>query len=212
MTNLSKGIIIHWLKPKASRDYANLIEGVDFKVINPLIACPATGGEPVSFAGVPDAENYEWLVKPDGIHVGVDYRLYIENEAKRPTDTPCVDYPNYNVYITEYGIVRRSNLEIIAAIRQMEKQANTAVLAEADATKLTMMQSAVNKAYSMGLIPLTPDLQAVEDRLLEVSNKANQNAANAASLIAVVEAGGIPDLDSGWEFDHITPKGFPFNA
>ena len=59
MTNLSKGIIIHWLKPKASRDYANLIEGVDFKVINPLIACPSTGGESVSFTGVPDAENYE---------------------------------------------------------------------------------------------------------------------------------------------------------
>ena len=211
MTNLSKGIIIHWLKPKASRDYSNLVEGVDFKVINPLIACPSTGGEPVSFAGVPDAENYEWLVKPDGVHAGVDYRLYKENEAKRPTNVPCKDYPNYNVYITEYTPVRRDNVELIAAIRQMESRANLAVQGEADKNKMAMMSPAVYMAQAQNL-PLTPDLQTVADRLLEVANKANQNAANAASLIEVVEAGGIPDLDSGWEYDNITPQGFPFNA
>jgi hypothetical protein len=210
-TDLTKGITIHWLKPKAARDYENLVEGIDFKIINPNAPCPVTGGIPVSFAGVPDAENYEWLVKPDGKHVGVDYRLYKENEAKRPTKTACADYPNYNMYITEYGIVRRSDIELIAAIRQMETMANLSVQGEADKNKMAMMSPAVYLAQSQN-IPLTPDLQAVQDRLIEVANKANQNAANAASLIAVVEASGIPDLDSGWEYDNITPQGFPFNA
>lgn len=210
MTDLNKGILIFWLKPKTEIDYNNLVEGVDYKVINPNSPCPQTGGAPISFAGVPDSDRYEWLVKPDGVHVGVDHRLYKENEAKRPTNVACEDYPNYNVFITEYGIIRRSNTELIAAIRQMENQANSSVLSEGEATKLTMMQAAVNKSYASGM-PLTTDLQNVEDRLLEVANKANQNAANAASLIAIVEAGGIPDLDSGWEYDNITPIGYPFN-
>ena len=55
-------------------------------------------------------------------------------------------------------------------------------------------------------------MQAVADRLTEVANKANQNAANAESLIAIVNCGGIPDIDSGWEYDNISPQGFPFNA
>lgn len=211
MTNLSKGILIFWLKEKTEIDYNNLVEGVDFKVINPNAPCPVTGGAPISFAGVPDADRYEWLVKPDGVRVGVDYRLYKENEAKRPTNVACEDYPNYNVYITEYTPVRRDNVELIAAIRQMESQANLAVQGEADKNKMAMMSPAVYMAQAQNL-PLTPDLQAVADRLVEVANKANQNAANAASLIAVVEAGGIPDLDSGWEYDNITPQGFPFNA
>jgi len=211
MTDLNKGILIFWLKQKTEIDYDNLVEDIDYKVINPNSQCPQTGGAPISFTGVPDADRYEWLVKPDGVHVGVDYRLYKENEAKRPTNVACDDYPNYNVFITEYGIVRRSNMELIAAIRQMESQANSSVLSEGESNKLTMMQAAVNKAYNSGM-PLTPDLQTVENRLLEVANKANQNAANAASLIAVVESGGIPDLDSGWEYDNITPQGFPFNA
>lgn len=210
MTNLSKGILIFWLKPKTEIDYNNLVEGIDFEVRNPNAPCPETGGAPISFAGVPDADRYEWLVKPDAVHAGVDYRLYKENEAKRPTNVPCDDYPNYNVYITEYTPVRRDNVELIAAIRQMESQANLAVQGEADKNKMSMMSPAVYMAQAQNL-PLTPDLQAVADRLIEVANKANQNAANAASLIAVVEAGGIPDLDSGWEYDNITPQGFPFN-
>lgn len=211
MNDLNKGILIFWLKPKTEINYDNLVEGVDYKVINPNCPCPQTGGEPISFAGVPDSDRYEWLVKPDGKHVGVDYRLYKENEAKRPTNLACVDYPNYNVFITEYGIVRRSDAELIAAIRQMESSANLAVQGEADKNKMAMMSPAVYMAQAQN-IPLTPDLQAVADRLTEVANKANQNAANAASLISVVESGGIPDLDGGWEYDNITPQGYPFNA
>jgi hypothetical protein len=211
MTDLTKGILIFWLNDKSQIDYNNLVDGVDFRVVNPNSPCPRTDGEPISFEGAPNAAMYEWLVKTEGVHVGVDYRIYKENEAKRPTDTPCQDYPNYNVYITEYTPVRRDNIELIAAIRQMESQANLAVQGEADKNKMAMMSPAVYMAQAQNL-PLTPDLQAVADRLIEVANKANQNAANAASLIAVVEAGGIPDLDSGWEYDNITPQGFPFNA
>ena len=212
MSNLNDGILIKWLKPVNERDYNNLVEGVDFVVLNYNKQCPRIDGLPVDFTGAEDAENLEWLIKVTGNRAGVDLRLYMENIASRPTQTSDPDYPNYHQYITEFGNVRRTNAEIIAAIRQMEKQANTSILAEGDATKLNMMQAAVTNAYRLGQVPLAPDLQEVEDRLLEVANKANQNARNAADLIALVEAGGIPDIDSGWEYDNITPKGFPFNA
>lgn len=212
MNNLQDGILIEWIKPVSERDYSNLVEGVDFIVLNHNKPCPVADGSPINFSGVPNAENLEWLIKATGNRAGVDFRLYMENIASRPTQISDPDYPNYHQYVTEFGNVRRPNAEIIAAIRQMEKQANTSILAEGDATKLNMMQAAVTNAYRLGQVPLTPDLQEVEDRLLEVANKANQNARNAADLIAVVEAGGIPDIDSGWEFDNITPKGFPFNA
>jgi len=211
MTDLSKGILIFWLKQLAERDYNNLVENVDYKIINPNKPCPNTDGSPVDFTGAPGAENYEWLLRPDGVKVGVDYRIYVENEAKRPTQTKDTEYPNYSIFLTEYGVVRRSNDEIIAAIRQMESNANLAVQGEADKNKMAMMSPAVYMAQAQN-IPLTPDLQAVADRLTEVANKANQNAANAKSLIDVVIAGGIPDIDSGWEYDNITAQGFPFNS
>lgn len=209
MTDLSKGILIYWLV--AERNYETAVEGIDYEVRSPNAACPNTDGSPVDFTGAPGAENYEWLLKPDGVHVGVDYRLYKENIAQRPTQIKDVEYPNYSIYLTEYGVVRRSNDELIAAIRQMESTANLAVQGESDKNKMAMMSPAVYMAQAQNL-PLTPDLQTVADRLIEVSNKANQNASNAQSLIDVVSAGGIPDIDSGWEYDNITPQGFPFNS
>jgi len=209
MTDLSKGILIFWLL--ATRNYETAIEGIDYEVRNPNAACPNTDGNPIDFTGAPGAENYEWLLKPDGVHVGVDYRIYKENIAQRPTQIKDVEYPNYSIYLTEYGVVRRSNDELIAAIRQMESKANLSVQGEADKNKMAMMSPAVYMAQAQNL-PLTTDLQTVADRLIEVANKANQNAANAQSLISVVTAGGIPDIDSGWEYDNITPQGFPFNS
>jgi len=212
MTDLSKGILIYWLNPIDERDYNNLVEGIDYEIRNPNMACPNTDGSPVNFSGAPGAENYEWLLRPDGVRVGVDYRIYKENEAKRPTQIKDEEYPNYSIFITEYGVVRRDDAEIIAAIRQMESAANSSVLSEGEQNKLTMMQAAVNRAYNLKLLPLTQDLQTVEDRLIEVANKANQNARNASDLIDIVNSGGIPNLDSGWEYDNITAQGFPFNS
>lgn len=48
--------------------------------------------------------------------------------------------------------------------------------------------------------------------MLEVATKAFENASNADALIAVVNSGGTPNLDSGWIYDNITPQGSPFNA
>lgn len=211
MTNLQEGILIEWLKPASERDYNNLVEGIDFKVLNYNAPCSRTDGQPIDFTGAPNAENLEWLVKINGVRAGVDYRLYMENVASRPTQNSDTEYPNYHQWITEYANVRRSNAEIIASIRQMESQANLSVQGEADKNKMAMMSPAVFMAQAQN-IPLTPDLQEVADRLIEVANKANINAKNAQDLIAIVEAGGMPDIDSGWEYDNITPKGFPFNA
>lgn len=211
MSNLQNGILIQWLKPVTERDYNNLVEDIDFRVLNHNKPCPNSDGSPIDFTGVPDAENLEWLIKSTGNRAGVDFRLYMENIASHPTAISDPDYPSYHQYVTEYGNVRRSNAEIIAAIRQMEATANLSVQTEAEKNKIAMMSPAVNAALAQNL-PLTESQQAVYNRMIEIANKADRNASNAASLIAIVEAGGIPDLDSGWEYDNITAQGYPFNA
>ena len=210
MNNLENGILIEWLKPVSERNYDNLVDGVDFIVLNYNKPCPNADGSPIDFTGVPNAENLEWLIKSTGNRAGVDYRLYMENIANHPTATADPDYPNYHQYVTEYANVRRTNAELIDAIRQMEATANLSVQTEAEKNKISMMAPAVNAALAQNL-PLTDSQQAVYNRMIEIANKADQNAANAASLIAIVETGGIPDIDSGWEFDNITAQGYPFN-
>ena len=211
MGNLQDGILIEWLKPVSQRDYNNLVEGVDFIVLNYNKPCPVTDGSPIDFTGAPNAENLEWLIKSIGNRAGVDYRLYVENIATRPTNIPDPEYPNYHQWIIEYNNIRRTNAEIIDAIRQMEAAANLSVQTEADKNKISMIAPAVNAALAQNL-PLTEGQQAVYDRMIEVANKAEMNAANAKDLISIVEAGGIPDIDSGWEYDNITAQGYPFNA
>lgn len=211
MNNLANGILIQWLKPVAERDYNNLVEGVDFVVLNYNKPCPRSDGQPIDFTGVPNAENLEWLIKATGNRAGVDFRLYMENIASRPTTTTDPDYSNYHQWITEYGNVRRSNTELTAAIRQMEATANLSIQSESEKNKIAMMAPAVNAALAQNLT-LTDSQQAVYNRMIEIANKADQNAANAASLIAIVDVGGIPDIDSGWEYDNITAQGYPFNA
>lgn len=211
MNNLQDGILIEWLKPVSERDYNNLVEGVDFIILNYNKPCPRMDGALIDFTGVPNAENLEWLIKSMGNRAGVDFRLYMENIASRPTQTADADYQNYHQYITEYGNVRRTNDELIAAIRQMEATANLSVQSESEKNKIAMMAPAVNAALAQNL-HLTDSQQVVYNRMIEIANKADQNAANAKSLIDIVNAGGIPDIDSGWEYDNVSPQGYPFNA
>ena len=211
MNNLQDGILIEWLKPVTERDYANLVEGVDFIVLNHNKPCPRLDGGAIDFTGVPNAENLEWLIKSTGNRAGVDFRLYMENLASRPTQRSDSDYPNYHQWITEFGNVRRPNSEIIASIRQMEANANLSIQSESEKNKIAMMAPAVNAALAQNLT-LTDSQQAVYNRMIEIANKADQNAANAANLIDIVQDGGTPDIDSGWEYDNISPQGYPFNA
>lgn len=206
-----QGILIKWNKPLAERDYNNLQEG-DFTVLNHNKQCPVTDGSQVIFSGLPEADLYEWLMRKEGERLqGYDYRLFVENQIQRPTNTKDTVFTNYNIWATEYAVIRRSDDEIIAAIRQTENEANLSIQSESEKAKMSMLVPAVNDKVSQGLT-LNDAEQAVRTRMLEIAEKAFRNAANAELLINVVKAGGTPNLDSGWEYDNITPQGFPFTA
>lgn len=203
------GILIFWNKPLSERDYNNLQDG-DFTVLNYNKPCPVTDGSPITFTGVENAENYEWLVKSQGAIVeGIDYDLFSQNTVDRPTNTKHAEFVNYNIWLTEIQNVRRTNEELIQVIRDKENEANNSVLNESERNKLQMIAPAVNAKLASGL-SLNTQEQAVYNRMLEVSQKAMLNASNAANLISIVNTNGTPDIKSGWEYDNISSQGFPF--
>ena len=206
-----QGILIKWNKPLAERDYNNLQEG-DFTILNHNKPCPVTDGSPVVFSGLPDADMYEWLMRKESQRLeGYDYRLFIENQIQCPTNTKDDVFVNYSIWKTEYSVIRRTDDEIIAAIRQTENEANLSIQSESEKAKMSMLVPAVNDKVSQGLT-LNDAEQAVRTRMLEIADKAFRNAANAELLINTVKVAGTPNLDSGWEYDNITPQGFPFTA
>lgn len=199
------GVIVEWLKPIAERDYDNLVEGVDFIIINPSRICPRADGLPVQF----DNPKMEWLLRADGESISPDYNIYYETIVSRPTNTKDTELTNYNLFLNERVLVRRTNEEIVAVIRDKENEANNSVLGEAERNKLAMLAPAINVKLSSG-IPLNTQETAVRNRMIEVAEKAMLNASNAASLISLVEAGNTPDVTQGWEYDNITNVGYPF--
>lgn len=200
-----QGILIKWNKPLSERDYNNLQEG-DFTVLNHNKLCPVTDGSSVVFSGLTEADLYEWLMRKEDERLqGYDYRLFVENQIQRPTNTKDAVFTNYNIWVTEYAVIRRSDDEIIAAIRQTENEANLSIQSESEKAKMSMLVPAVNDKVSQGLT-LNDAEQAVRTRMLEIAEKAFRNAANAELLINAVKGGGTPNLDSGWEFDNTGGK------
>ena len=199
------GVIVQWLRPKTEIDFDALVEGTDFIVVNPAKVCPRTDGLPVQF----DDPSYEWLLRKDGDSVSPDYNIYIENIVSRPTNTKDEELINYNVFLNERKLLRRSNNEIISIIREKENQANNAVLGEAGRNKLAMLTPAILVKVASGQ-SLNEYEQAVMTRMNEVNQRAIVNSSNAQSLIDVVNAGGTPDINQGWEYDNISEVGYPF--
>ena len=203
------GVLIKWTKPVEERDYNNLQPG-DFVILNHNVVCSVTDGSLIDFTGAPQAELYEWLLKSTAQRVeGIDYNIFTESIISRPTNTKDSELVNYNLWLTEYQTVRRTNEELIQVIRDKENEANTAVLNEAERNKLNMLSPALNAKLSANL-PLNETEHKVYTRMQEVAEKAMINASNAASLIAIVTEGGTPDINSGWEYDNITQCGYPF--
>lgn len=205
------GILIKWNKPVSERDYNNLQEG-DFTVLNWNKPCSRTDGMPIDFSGAPDEESLEWLMYAEGQRLeGYDYRLFIENQVQRPTNIKDSEFINYNKFLTEYSVIRRTDAEIISAIQQMENEANLTIQSESEKAKMAMLSPAVNDKIANGL-PLDKPEQNVRTRLLEIASKAFQNAANAEAMIQLVKSGGTPNLDSGWIYDNLTNLDYPFNG
>lgn len=198
------GVLLHWLVPASERDYNNL-KATDFEVLDYNRVCSRVDGMPIDFSGAPDAENMEWLLIKEGERVNPDYSLYVENVIARPTNTKDEELINYNLWLIEYNIVRRSNEEIITAIKEYERQANLSVQSESDKTKTDMVYPSVLMAMASNT-PLTEEQLAVKNRVTEIANRATMNAANAKALIELVLTGVTPDIKIGWQYDNISAQ------
>jgi hypothetical protein len=201
------GVIINWLKPKASINFPNVVLGVDYELIMGSHQCPNSDGSPVTFIGYP---TYEWLANYDAPqHPDYDPRLYVLNVDTRPTNTPHPDYPNYKEYATTYQLVKRTNSEIIESIRAEEAAANSALVTEGEQTKTNYLATVAISKQQSGITLDTIDTNALA-RLTEVADKIRRNANNAANLITAINANQTVDLSVGWEYDNITVGGIPF--
>lgn len=216
-TNLnSEGLLgcqILWLVDKSTVDYNALVEGVHYIVRNPSQPCPFPDGRVITYTeDVPDWNKLEWMVKRSKTSSNPDLNVYYENWVQRPTDQHDVDFPNYRIFIDDVEILRKSNTEIILAIRQKEVEANNSVIGEGGADKLNMLYNGVIAKLIAGtpLTSLSSAEQNVYNRQIQVSAKVDANAANAKMLIDNVNAGGTPDINAGWEYDNITAVSYPF--
>lgn len=201
------GVRIQWLtaKPSTPEGYAAAVKDVDYIVLNYSQLCPRIDGAPVDFTGAPNADKLEWLVKNDVAAGAIDFQLYYEDIVEHPTMRVHTEFSNYHFYDIVHNPVRRTNEEIISAIKQLENEANISVQTESDKNKTDMVYPTVLASLAKN-IALTAEQQAVLNRVTEVSNRATVNADNAKNLIAIVNAGGTPDIRSGWQYDNITPQ------
>lgn len=207
------GVLIKWLVDKSQVDYANLFENRDYIVINPSKVCPVTDGSIVSFStDVADSDKLEWMLRRSTVSSNPDFDIYYENYVQRPTSVYDDEFPNYRVFLNDIVLVRKSNDEIIAAIRQKEAEANASVIGEAGSDKLNVLYAGVVAKLLAGssLTSLSECEQNVYNRQVEVSAKVTANAANARMLITSVNNNATPNISEGWEYDNISDCGTPF--
>lgn len=212
-----QGKLIKWLKPE--RNYINPVNGVDYSIINSN-PCPVIPGNPI--IGLPDGE--EWLANYTIPSSPYDQRIWLQIVTLKPTNIPYPaptiagqpDYSMYNQYQTSFSLQKRSENEIINAIIAKKEDANTALYKEAGGSILLANVTSLNNVRATGA-PISAEQQECLDSWDRMTAKMNNNAEHANNLIAVLKSGGEPDLDAvktdtcefGWEYDRLTPCGFP---
>jgi len=148
--------------------------------------------------------DYEWLVKnipypePD-----YDSRIFIMqtnlpdlNFLNEFQEHPA--YPGLREYRITYNPIKRPNDEIVIAIENAEKEANTSIWSEAahkDET-LFMINSVRKEAQS---ISLTEEEQTHIDKLSSINVKLAKNLDTKNIKIEQVNNGQEPNIDEGWE-------------
>lgn len=202
-----KGVIIEWLKPKTSIDYNNLVEGTDYRIINPNNEYPRSDGEPVEFIGFP---NYEWLKRVYTPQPNYDPRLYVLQVSEKPTNVKDTIYPKINTFVQSYQVIERSKADIIASIRLEQQMADGSLYQECDINKLSVLMLGYNTSIAKGLTPSEAQVNAY-NRQQYIELKIQQNAANADTLIEAINNGQMVDISSGWENDNVPAGGFPFS-
>jgi len=148
--------------------------------------------------------DYEWLIKhipfaePD-----YDSRIFIM-ETQLPDLNFLDDFQEHPQYegVREYRItynpIKRSSDEIIMAIENAEKEANSAAWSEATHKDETLLMiNSVRKEASGA--SLTTDEQTHIDRLAAINVKLAKNLDTKNIKIAQVQNGQEPNINEGWE-------------
>jgi hypothetical protein len=154
---------------------------------------------------------YEWFM-PFEANTAPDYdpRLWILNSTTGPSELPHPEHPVHKQWRTEFALEKRSMAQILISVKEAEANSNAALMNSSEGIKTLFLSGTVQEKLLKG-IELTAEDQAVLDRRNEMSVKITQNAARAAELILLVEAGNEPNLDEGWQTDNFSSQGFPFN-
>jgi len=163
-------------------------------------------GEPLQFMG----EGVEWYA--DYIPVpALDYdeRVYIRIDVQGPTDFPHPEWPMYKTYQFTYDKEKRALPLIIKSIELEEQSANSALLREAEESKLSFFMAAYTLAIAKGETP-SDEMVNAEARHADVTYKMARNAARRVELIEAFTAGQVLDISSGFERDNIAIGNSPF--
>lgn len=208
------GALIKWLKPSEELNYSALVENVDYQILN-RNNCPRIDGQPV----VGLEPNTEWMANYEPYKtMDYDPRVYIPVKHETPTVIAHPSYPNYHQFLITYTYERRSNEDIVTAIKAKMSDANASLITQSDRDMLNVIT--INSGYNLADgKQLTPEEITAKNRLQEVNCKMQKNIAHAQSLIDVVNDGGTPDINAlattdneiGWIYNNLTPCGFPFS-
>jgi len=148
--------------------------------------------------------DYEWLIK-NTPYAEPDYdpRIFIMQ-----TNLPDLqflenfqehhDYEGLREYRITYNPIKRPNSEIIMAIENAEKEANSTIWSEGvhkDGT-MFMISSVRKEAQNMAL---TTEEQEYLDKLAIINEKLAKNLDAKNMKILLVNSGVEPNIDEGWE-------------
>jgi len=148
--------------------------------------------------------DYFWLIKntpyPEPMY---DTRIY-EIKDIFPLGQELLEcpphpvYPQHKAYNHTFKLVKRSNAEIIVFIENAEIAANNLLNSEAQhKDSFVFMMSSINKR-AQGYA-LTEMEQESANKLDLLVVKLAKNASEKANKIALLEAGLIPEIETGWE-------------
>lgn len=148
--------------------------------------------------------DYFWLIKNTPYAEPLfDSRIYeikdivpIGEELLNCPSHPI--YPEHKAYNHTFELVKRPNEEIFVSIENAEKEANNLLNSEAQhKDSFVFMMSSISKR-SQGYA-LTEMEQESADKLDGLVVKLAKNASEKENKIAMVVAGLIPNIETGWE-------------
>lgn len=148
--------------------------------------------------------DYEWLIQyipfsePD-----YDPRVYImvTNLPDLQNLDAFEEHPNYpgiKAYQITYSPEKRSKEEIIISIDNAEKEANDLIWSEGEHKdkQLLMMQASLKASTGATLNDYEQELL---NEMNIVAVKLSKNRDNKNILVDEIDAGRVPNIDSGWQ-------------